>query len=146
MEYWTLKSLRSLAAISVCCLLIACGGGGGSPTSETGMSRADSSSTPDSSNPNNSEELSGFKLSWLIPDSRANGKDLEPYEIDGYRIYYTDSDTPMAEAEVIAINDPQITDYTFTNLPGGSYRVAIATVDIQGMQGALSGEIVANIP
>ena len=137
MEYWTLKSLKALTVSCICCILIACGGGGGSSTEDGGGNSADSS------NPSNSPAL---ELSWLIPDAREDNTDLDAYEISGYHIYYTSTDAPMEQADVIAIGDAQTTDYSFTNLPSGSYRLAIAAVDTQGLQSAISDEITARIP
>ena len=135
MEYWALKSLKALAVSCICSILIACGGGGSS--TETGGDR---------SNPSNSTDLPVLELSWLIPDAREDGTDLYAYEISGYHIYYTSTDTPMEQADVIAIGAAQTTDYSFTNLPSGNYRLAIAAVDTQGLQSALSDEITAIIP
>jgi hypothetical protein len=140
MEYWTLKSLKALTVSCICCILIACGGGSGSST-ETGGGNSDGSS-----NPGNSTDLPALELSWFIPDAREDGTDLYAYEISGYHIYYTTTDAPMEQADVIAIGDAQTTDYSFTNLPSGNYRLAIAAVDTQGIQSALSDEITARIP
>jgi hypothetical protein len=128
MEYLTLNSLKALAVSYICCILIACGGGGGN--------------SADGNNP----ELPDLELSWYMPDARENGEDLEAYEINGYRIYHTSSDIPMLDADVISISDAQTTDYTFTDLESGNYRLAIATVDTQGILSALSDEITARIP
>ena len=140
MEYWTLKSLKALTVSCICCILIACGGGGGSSTETGGGNPADSN------NPSNSPDLTVLELSWLIPDAREDGTDLYVYEISGYNIYYTSSDAPIEQADVIAIADSQTTDYSFTGLPSGNYRLAIASVDTQGLQSAISEEITARVP
>jgi hypothetical protein len=145
MAYWTLKSLKALTVSCICCILIACGGGGGSSTETGGNSptEAGGDNSADSSNPSNSPDL---ELSWLMPDAREDGQDLEAYEINGYLIYYTSSDIPMLEADSITISDAQTTDYSFTDLQSGNYRLAIATVDTQGILSALSDEMTARIP
>jgi hypothetical protein len=144
MEYWTLKSLKVLTASCICCTLIACGGGGGSST-EAGMAPI-SGNSPDNSSPSNSPDLPDLELSWHIPDAREDGTDLYTFEIAGYLIYYISSDAPMEQANAIIIDDHLTTDYTLEDLPSGNYRLAIATVDTQGMQSALSDEITAIIP
>jgi hypothetical protein len=144
MEYWTLKSLKALTVSCICCILIACGGGGGSSTETGGNASTDTGgNSADNSNPSNSPDL---ELSWHMPDAREDGDDLEAYEINGYHIYYTNSDIPMLDADVITISDAQTTNYSFTDLQSGNYRLAIATVDTQGLQSALSDEITTRIP
>lgn len=131
------KYLKTFTIIGACSFIIACGGGGGSSDAPT--SRSDNKEI-------NAPGESQVELSWYIPDARENGEDLEVYEIDGYRIYYSTADTSVQEGEIVTINDPQTTEYTFESLPSGDYRLAIATVDTQGLQSALSEEILVAIP
>jgi hypothetical protein len=51
----------------------------------------------------------------------------------------------LSEADAITIDDAQTTDYSFTDLANGNYRLAIATVDSSGIHSALSGEITAEV-
>lgn len=136
MKNWPIKSL---SMIIFCFMVVACGGGGGTSTGTTDISRSDTKSAVGNSD-------SEVQLSWYIPDSREDGSDLEVYEIDGYRIYYSTTDTSIDEGESIEVNDPQITDYSITGLPSGDYRLAISAIDTQGLESRRSSEIIANIP
>ena len=127
-------------------MLIACGGGGGASSETASPSDTSSESSSGNNGPSNSPDSPVLELSWHMPDARENGEDLKAYEINGYRIYYTSSDIAMVQADRIDIGDAQTTDYAFTSLDSGAYRLAIATIDSQGIQSELSEEITASIP
>jgi major membrane immunogen (membrane-anchored lipoprotein) len=129
------KPLQLLCVLVISYLLSACGGGGGSEAN--GAERGQSAQAPGNGS---------LGLSWYMPDSRTDGSDLEAYEIDGYQIYYTNQDIPVEQGEVVTVRGAQTTDHTLSNLPSGTYRLAVATMDSRGIRSFLSGTITATIP
>jgi hypothetical protein len=85
-------------------------------------------------------------VSWIIPDSREDGSDLQLYEIGGYIIYITYGETPIEEGLLVDIIDGQTTDYTFQGLQAGDYKVAIRSYDTNGVYSEQSGVVAFTIP
>jgi hypothetical protein len=141
MEHWVSSTVKSLLLVATCTIMIACGGGGSSSASSD-IARQPTTNSPGTSPLNDSE----LQLSWYIPDARENGDDLEIYEIEGYRIYYAAADSAIEDGNQVDIDDPQTTDYSITGLPSGDYRLAISTIDTQGLESSLSPEIIASVP
>lgn len=116
-----LTSVLSIAPLA----LVGCGGGGG------GASTA-SIAPPAQQQPVNSRSAS---LSWSLPSQRADGSDLELYEIDSFRIYHTTED---GSVETMYEVKGDVTAYNLDNLVGGKHIFAVSVVDTNGLESELS--------
>jgi hypothetical protein len=83
-------------------------------------------------------QTGGFILSWTAPVSRADGTSLSLSEIASYSIYYGTS--PGSYSNSIDVAYPSQTR-TVTNLPVGTYYVAMTTRDSGGRESAYSQEV-----
>jgi hypothetical protein len=134
----TLHSIRNtlLATIIVVTQLVACGGGGGSDvieSSSTESSVTDSSSVPDSS------VVGSFSLSWTAPTTRSDGNPLSLADIDGFRIYYGETEGYYPNrADVV---DGSAQSAVVENVPVGSYYVVMTTYDVNGLESGYSSAI-----
>ena len=87
--------------------------------------------------------LASVELSWGIPFERENGDALELYQIDGYMIAYGSSDSNL-DSEVF-VSGALVVNYLLENLSTGTYYIAIATIDSDGVQGAYSNTIIKTV-
>ena len=83
-------------------------------------------------------QTGGFTLSWTAPVSRTDGTSLSLSEIASYSIYYGTS--PGSYSNSIDVAYPSQTR-TVTNLPVGTYYVAMTTRDSGGRESAYSQEV-----
>jgi len=121
--------------------LVGCGGGGGSNDVTTSDSIVSSASASSSSEPVSSgEEATGsFTLNWTAPATRSDGSPLSLADIDGYRIYYGDSQGYYPNS--VDVNDGSLQSVIVDNVPVGSYYVVMTTYDVNGLESAYSSSI-----
>lgn len=82
-------------------------------------------------------------LRWEIPTSRENGEPLALEELGGYELYVTTEST--GEIDIITIDDPAVTTYTFSELTTDVYYFAMSAFDIDGQRGPLSETITKTV-
>lgn len=84
--------------------------------------------------------LQSIALEWSIPEAREDGAALELNEIDGYVISYGVEAGNLEN--ILEVGSGTDTSYIVEDLEPGTYYFAIATVDIDGVQGA-SSEVIS---
>jgi hypothetical protein len=128
----TLHSIRNtlLATSIVVTQLVACGGGGGSDVIESSSTE---SSVPESS------VVGSFSLNWTAPTTRSDGNPLSLADIDGFRIYYGETEGYYPNrADVV---DGSAQSAVVENVPVGSYYVVMTTYDVNGLESGYSSAI-----
>jgi hypothetical protein len=80
-----------------------------------------------------------FTLSWSAPTTRADGSPLSLADIDGYRIYYSNS--PGNYSSVVEVPDGTAQSADVTDLPAGTYYLVMTTYDNTGQESTFSEEI-----
>jgi hypothetical protein len=144
--------------------LVGCGGGGGGSNDVTtsdsivSSASASSSSEPVSSDSivssasassgsepvSSGEDATGsFTLNWTAPATRSDGTPLSLADIDGYRIYYGDSQGYYPNS--VDVNDGSLQSVIVDNVPVGSYYVVMTTYDVNGLESAYSSSISKNV-
>jgi hypothetical protein len=126
--------------------LVGCGGGGGGSNDvTTSDSIVSSASASSGSEPVSSgEDATGsFTLSWTAPATRSDGTPLSLADIDGYRIYYGDSQGYYPNS--VDVNDGSLQSVIVDNVPVGSYYVVMTTYDVNGLESAYSSSISKNV-
>jgi hypothetical protein len=83
-------------------------------------------------------------LGWVAPVTRSDGTPLSLSDINGYWIYY--GTTAGAYTNNLDVTDGTATTYTITNLPVGTYYVAMTTYDSAGMESAKSTQVIKTVP
>jgi hypothetical protein len=83
-------------------------------------------------------QTGSVSLSWTAPVARADGSALALSEITGYTVYYGTSSGNYPNA--LTINDGSATSATISNLPPGTYYVAVTTRDSGGRESSHSSE------
>ncbi len=130
------NSLRSMVLSSVLSfvplVLVGCGGGGG------GSSSASSSDVIQEQ----PEVERSAQLSWSLPSERADGSDLELYEIDTFYIYHTTEDGSVEER--LEVNGDETT-LNIDNLEGGKHLFTVTAVDINGLESDFSDIVTKTI-
>jgi len=93
--------------------------------------------------PDDGVETSGrATLTWDAPTTRVDGSALSPDEIGGYEIGYglvSDADPTIIETDVTGV-------FEIENIPPGTYRFAVRTVDTAGSRSGWSAAVEKNIP
>ncbi len=84
-----------------------------------------------------------MRLSWAQPAVREDGKTLAASEISSYNLYYATSSTGTMSR--IATLSASTLSYLATNLSTGTHYFAASTVDVNGMESALSARIAQTI-
>ena len=74
-------------------------------------------------------------LSWDTPTEREDGSYLSPEEISGYQIYLELSEAMIQESLWVS---GELQSVELNEMPAGTYRFAIATIDSDGVQGKTS--------
>jgi hypothetical protein len=82
-------------------------------------------------------------LSWTAPVARADGTPLSLADINGYRIYYGESEGDYTES--VEITDGTAQSATVTDIPAGSYHVVMTTYDIDGRESDYSPPVVKSV-
>jgi hypothetical protein len=82
-------------------------------------------------------------LSWTAPATRSDGTPLSLADINGYRIYYGESEGSYTESVDIA--DGAAQSARVTDIPVGSYHVVMTTYDTDGRESGYSGSVVKTI-
>lgn len=81
-----------------------------------------------------SPEKISFLISWTPPTERKNQERLYPYEIGGYEIIYRKVGEPNWNSIVIYDDQSWVLDeYKLVELSPGTYEIAMATFDIDGL-------------
>jgi hypothetical protein len=84
----------------------------------------------------------GFSISWNPPLTNLDGSALS--DLAGYRIYR--GTQPGQYSDVVVIDNPGITSYTFDQLPTGTtYYVVVTAVNESGNESPPSDEAVAEL-
>ena len=84
-----------------------------------------------------------LSLRWAAPSTRTDGSALELTEINGYCIYLGDaSDNLQMELD---LNDGLADSHTFTDLPVGTYFVAVTAYDTEGNYSSFSNTIEVSV-
>jgi len=78
-------------------------------------------------------------LNWMAPKSRTDGTVLTQAEIGGYRIYYGESIGHYPY--MVDVADETTGTFTITDVPIGTYDVAMTTYDIDGRESGFSSII-----
>ena len=84
-------------------------------------------------------QTGSLSLRWAAPSTRTDGSSLEVHEIDGYCIYLGDSSSNLTME--VDLNDGLADSYTFTDLPVGTYFVAVTAYDTDGNHSGYSNTI-----
>lgn len=80
-----------------------------------------------------------LSLRWIAPTTRADGSVLDVSEIDGYCIYIGETaDTLQMEVD---LNDGTADSYTISDLPVGTYVVALTVYDMEGNASSYSNTV-----
>jgi hypothetical protein len=89
-------------------------------------------------------QTGSMTLGWVAPVTRSDGTPLSLSDINGYRIYY--GTTAGAYTNNFDVTDGTATTSTITNLPVGTYYVAMTTYDSAGMESAKSTQVIKTVP
>ncbi len=81
-------------------------------------------------------------LSWTPPTLRVDGTPIGT--VSGYRIYYGTS--PVYLSSVVKVTGADVTSFPVRHLGRGTYYFAVAAVDSNGLEGALSTVCSKEIP
>lgn len=130
------RHLRNTILTSVLSLspLMLVGCGGGSSTSSTAQQVAAEEVVDSAAH----EERCSAKLSWSLPSTRADGSDLELYEIETFRIYHTTEDGSVEEVLEVA---GDVTELDIFSLKLGTHLFAITVVDNNGLESDFSDTV-----
>ena len=88
------------------------------------------------------QELPNVQLSWSLPTEREDGEQLLPEEISGFSIYV--SEEGSSEESKVGV-DGLATAHDVGRLQRGRYEFSIATVDVDGIEGARSDTILVSV-
>jgi hypothetical protein len=78
-------------------------------------------------------------LSWAAPAEREDNTPMSLSEIAGYKIYY--GITHGQYTNSVDISDGTAENFTFANLPAGTYYIAVTTYDTDGRESQFSAEV-----
>lgn len=81
---------------------------------------------------------SAFSVGWTPPTEREDGSALDG--ISGYRIFYG-RQSGVYENRTL-VNQGGITEYTVDNVSSGTWYVAVTAIDNNGLESALSNEVI----
>lgn len=74
------------------------------------------------------------RVSWVPPTARTDETPLPPEEIDGYRVYWGETEATVTENSVGTTE----TTYTVTGLAPGTWYFAVRAIDTNGLVSDLS--------
>jgi len=126
-----LTSVLSLSPL----MMVGCGGGGGGASGSSAQQAAAEQVLTE-------EERRSAKLSWSLPSSRADGSDLELYEIETFRIYHTTEDGSVEEVLEVPGDE---TELDLSALEAGTHLFAITVVDSNGLESDFSETVTKSI-
>lgn len=143
---------RMTAMFVVGMVLGACGGGGGGTASSAPgtfdtasvsdnvvTTAALSTTSIDTGSVSGQTEKGSIELQWTAPSTRADGTPLSLADISGYRIYYGASAGNYPYSAEVA--DGTETSATLTDIPVGTYYLAMTTYDVAGRESGYSSAI-----
>ena len=126
-----LTSVLSLSPL----MLAGCGGGGGGASGSSAQQATAEQTITE-------EERRSAKLSWSLPSSRADGSDLELYEIETFRIYHTTENGSVEEVLEVPGDE---TELDLSALAAGTHLFAITVVDSNGLESDFSETVTKTI-
>jgi hypothetical protein len=124
-----LKLLQLIVVLALAFTMTAC-----TLDSKTESTNTASSDTDTTSPTGNGEE--SVSLSWISPDTRADGDYLSLNDLAGFKVYMGTSENSLRQ--LVDLNDNQITKYTVNNLAAGSYYFAVSAYDQDGLESGFS--------
>jgi hypothetical protein len=80
-----------------------------------------------------------FSLAWTAPVIRQDGSPMSLAEIDGYRVYFGDTQGDYPNS--VDINDGAASTTTVSNVPVGNYYIVMTTYDSGGRESPYSGVV-----
>jgi hypothetical protein len=134
-----LGNFRLPFAVLLILMLTACDRGRsttGTTASNSVTPTSDSLVTPASDSLVTPTSASKVDLSWSPPVTRADGSYLPANELAGYRVYMGTSSNNLSL--LVDLNDEATTTYTISNLPAGSYYIAVSAYDSAGVESGMS--------
>ncbi|MCG8314460.1 MAG: hypothetical protein MI976_14730 [Pseudomonadales bacterium] len=91
----------------------------------------------------NDTETREVSLSWDTPAHRANGSEMDSEEISSYKVYFGLSNA-SSYTDSIEV-DSADSQATLSQLEVGEYRVAVATVDTNGLESELTNSFLLSV-
>lgn len=133
--------LTSILSVSPL-MLVGCGGGGGASGSPSGAASSSSTQQQVEAEQASKQASRSAKLSWSLPSARADGSDLELYEIETFRIYHTTDDG--AVEEILEVPGDE-TELNLSGLKAGTHLFAVTVVDSNGLESDFSDTVTKTI-
>ena len=91
----------------------------------------------------NTVATGNLDLNWTAPVARADGTPLSLADIDGFRIYYGESEGQYTES--VEITDGTAQSATVTGIPVGSYHIVMTTYDMDGRESGYSSSVIKSV-
>ena len=88
-------------------------------------------------------ETGSASISWTAPVARADGSPLSLAEIEGYRVYYGESEGDYPNR--IDVSDGTAVELTLSELPPGTHYFVMTTYDNAGRESVFSPVIIKTI-
>lgn len=88
---------------------------------------------------NENTATADINLSWVAPAEREDNSSISLSEIAGYQVFYGKSQGQYSNS--VIINDGSAAGYTFTDMPSGTYYIAVTTIDSEGRESQYSPEL-----
>ncbi|MGD8853919.1 MAG: fibronectin type III domain-containing protein [Gammaproteobacteria bacterium] len=123
-----LRPIRLLAGVLLTAQLNACGSGGSGEEGSAGASAA---------------AAGGVTIGWTAPVARTDGSSLSMAEIDGYRVYYGQSEGNYPNR--IDVNDSAAVETVINGLPAGTYYFVVTAYDAAGRESEFSPPVIQTI-
>ena len=128
----------SILVILLTTLHISSCGTGDNLTAATADINLDTGTDTVADNGNNST-IADINLSWVAPTEREDNTSISLSEVAGYQVFYGMARGQYSKS--ITINDGTAVDYTFTDLPSGTYYFVVTTIDTEGRESQYSPEV-----
>ena len=151
---------KALVTAIVALQLVACGGGSGGgdtasaistdntitsqTTSSSSTSTSDASTVPvttsgDESIAPETINTGSASLTWTAPVTRADGTPLSLADIDGFYIYYGESEGSYPNR--VDLDDGTAQAVTLNDIPVGTYYMVMTTYDVNGRESSYSSVV-----
>jgi len=112
------------------------GGGGGSDDGIDQKADCDGGRVP-------SQNDGSVVVSWTAPQTYTDGTSLSMSDVGSYVVYCGTAKQDLEKKK--AIQDRTQTSYSLTNLPPGTYYVAVSAADTAGLEGPKSNVVSATV-